>query len=93
MARRKKPFQKKAEEVQEYEGLKIGQTVFCRKHKTGAPSKGEIVYFYPKSKAFTFLYAATGKYHLALVQDVVENPDRKFIDKVNASIAKANAEK
>ena len=93
MARRKKPFVKKVSGPTEFRGYKVGQHVYCYKHGSRALGRGEITDFHIKDAAFTFLCEVTQKYHIALVDDIITDPDRKIINKINAMAARERSGK
>lgn len=78
--------------IQEHEGLKIGQEIYCYRHPDRVPSHGSVtsIHVTPGEDSYvTFYCDATGQFRRALVREVFIEPDDKLRRAVNKIISKA----
>lgn len=95
MTHRKRMEVKVSEDtIQEYEGLKVGQEIYCYRHPDRVASRGSVTSFHVNARDepyITFYCDATGQFRRALVKDVFSNPDDKLQKAVNKIISKAKS--
>ncbi len=90
MAKRKSKLKTKKPEIEELDGYKIGQEIYCKRYPDGKLSYGRIESFHlktEKGKAVTFIDFITSKYRLSLMSDIIENPTPKQVDECQTQIA------
>lgn len=78
--------------VQEYEGFKLGQEVYCLRFPDKQPSRGEItdIHLDEKIGAYhTFSCEITGQFRKALFADTMSTPTPKMKSAVEKLITKA----
>jgi len=78
--------------VQEHEGIKVGQEVYCLRFPDKQPSRGMItdIHLDEKIGAYhTFICDITGQFRKALFSDTVSTPTPKMKSAVEKLIAKA----
>lgn len=79
-------------EVKEYEGYKLGQTVWCYRYPDKIPSKGEIskIHLGESVGAYhTFICELTGQFRKALFTDTFAEPTKQLRESVDKAIVKA----
>ena len=79
-------------EVSEYEGYHLGQTVYCLRFPDKQPSKGEITKIHLGDSVgayHTFICEASGQFRKALFSDTMSEPTKQLRDAAEKAIAKA----
>lgn len=79
-------------EVKEYEGYTLGQTVWCYRYPDKQPSKGELSNIHLGETVgpyHTFICEVTGQFRKALFADTQSVPTKQLRDAVEKAIVKA----
>jgi len=90
MAKRKSKLKTKKPEIEELDGYKLGQEIYCKRFPDGKLSYGRIEQFHPNTeggKAVTFIDFITSKYRLTLMDDIIDNPTPKQVEDCRSQIA------
>ena len=90
MAKRKSKLKTKKPEIEELDGYKLGQNIYCKRYPDGKLSYGRIEQFHPNTeggKAITFVDFITSKYRLTLMDDIIDNPTPKQVEDCQSQIA------
>ena len=80
MAKRKSKLKKKKPEIEEFEGYRLDQLIYCKRYPDYKLSYGRIESFHPNTEggpAATFIDLLTNKYRLTLIKDIIDNPTAK----------------
>ena len=91
MARKKKGKKHEIPGPKELCGLKRGDDVYCFRYPDKLLSRGEIKWFHEKTEegpAFTFLDEVSGSYRLALIDDVISEPTKQQMSKINGAVVR-----
>ena len=83
MAKRKSKLKTKKPEIEELDGYKLGQNIYCKRYPDGKLSYGRIEQFHPNTeggKAVTFIDFITNKYRLTLMDDIIDEPTPKQLE-------------
>ena len=90
MAKKKSKLKTKKPEIEELDGYKLGQNIYCKRYPDGKLSYGRIEQFHPNTeggKAVTFVDFITSKYRLTLMEDIIDNPTPKQLESCQSQIA------
>ena len=89
MAKKKSKLKTKKPEIEELDGYKLGQNIYCKRYPDGKLSYGRIEQFHPNTeggKAVTFVDFITSKYRLTLMEDIIDNPTPKQLESCQSQI-------
>lgn len=83
MAKRKTKLKTRKKEIEEFEGYKLDQLVYCRRYPDNKLTYGKIEEFHLKTEggpAFTIIDFLTNKYRLAMIVDIIDEPTPKQLE-------------
>lgn len=92
MAKKKSKLKTKKPEIEELDGYKVGQFIYCNRYPDKKLSYGRIEMFHlntEEGKAVTFIDYLTSKYRLTLMRDIIDEPTAKQIESCQGQIALA----
>jgi len=90
MAKRKSKLKTKKPEIEELDGYKLGQNIYCKRYPDGKLSYGRIEQFHPNTeggKAVTFIDFITNKYRLTLMDDIIDEPTPKQLEECQTQLS------
>ena len=83
MAKRKTKHKARKKVIEEFEGYKLDQLVYCKRYPDEKRTYGKIEEFHLKTEggpAITIIDFLTNKYRLAMVVDIIDNPTPKQLE-------------
>ncbi len=89
MAKRKTNLKTRKKEIEEFEGYKLDQLVYCFRYPDNKLTYGKIEEFHLNTEggpAFTIIDFLTSKYRLALIVDIIDNPTPKQLEVCRSAI-------